>query len=415
MERRFFDLWVDVYVPGRWYLAEPATLAGEEIEDPWMFSAGRPVADPEPLRIPIFKPGRPLDIEFAGVGNTPVVNERVASVFREMAPGEVQLFPVEVEGQTGPYYILNVTREIRCIDDAACEEVQYFTQDDVRSDLAGQYRSVMGLRIDTSKVGAARVFRLWGYYIPIIVDESIKEALERTGISGGRFVEVTGPKAVTTDSNPLPETHESSELLRQVEAARKAAFRNLGELSEERITPIVPYGASWPSARQAWRIIRRPGGRTLCVSDGLSDPFHGSAEPTCGYGIELALETDEPVTDDGGWVLQLLRRVSDEVAEHEHLREALVKGTLSMEVPGKDMPEPLVTKDGRVGVLLGLEATTLPVSFPTPAGEVRLVSVKALLPKELALLLDHGKAELLRRLAKSGETHLSRSWRRSVV
>ncbi|WP_155893787.1 hypothetical protein [Cystobacter fuscus] len=78
--RRFFDLWIDVYVPGRWYLAEPATSSGEEIEDPWMFSAGRPVAAPGPLRIPIFKPGKPLDIEFAGVGNTPIVNERVASV-----------------------------------------------------------------------------------------------------------------------------------------------------------------------------------------------------------------------------------------------------------------------------------------------------------------------------------------------
>ncbi|WP_395833646.1 imm11 family protein [Cystobacter fuscus] len=415
MERRFFDLWVDVYVPGRWYLAEPATSSGEEIEDPWMFSAGRPVADPGPLRIPIFKPGKPLDIEFAGVGNTPVVNEQIASVFREMAPNDVQLFPVEVEGQADPYYILNVTREIRCIDDAACEEVQYFTQDDVRSDLAGQYRSVIGLRIDTSKVAEARVFRLWGYYHPIIVDVGIKEALERTGISGGRFVEVTGPKAVATGGNLLPETHKNPELLRQVESARKAAFRNLGEPSEESITPIVPHGDAWPSARQAWRIIRRPAGRTLCVSDGLSDPFHGSTEPSCGYGLELAIETDEPVPDDGGWTLLLLRRVSDEVAQHEHLSKALLEGVLSMEVPGKDMPEPLVTRDGRVGVLLGVEATTLPISFPTPAGDVRLVTVKALLPKELAFLLERGKVELLRRLAESGEPHLSRSWRKPVV
>ncbi|WNG22201.1 hypothetical protein F0U63_26535 [Cystobacter fuscus] len=336
-------------------------------------------------------------------------------MFREMAPNDVQLFPVEVEGQADPYYILNVTREIRCIDDAACEEVQYFTQDDVRSDLAGQYRSVIGLRIDTSKVAEARVFRLWGYYHPIIVDVGIKEALERTGISGGRFVEVTGPKAVATGGNLLPETHKNPELLRQVESARKAAFRNLGEPSEESITPIVPHGDAWPSARQAWRIIRRPAGRTLCVSDGLSDPFHGSTEPSCGYGLELAIETDEPVPDDGGWTLLLLRRVSDEVAQHEHLSKALLEGVLSMEVPGKDMPEPLVTRDGRVGVLLGVEATTLPISFPTPAGDVRLVTVKALLPKELAFLLERGKVELLRRLAESGEPHLSRSWRKPVV
>jgi len=46
------------------------------------------------------------------------------------------------------------------------------------------------LRIDKSKVGDARVFRLWGWHPPIIVDEEIKEALERTGIVGGLFDEV---------------------------------------------------------------------------------------------------------------------------------------------------------------------------------------------------------------------------------
>ena len=190
MARRFFDLKIDVNVPGRWYLAEPTNLAGEEVEDIWAFMQGRPVEITERLRIPIFRPGKPLDIEFAGAGQTPIISGRVASVFREMAPQDVQLFPVEVEGQSEPYFLLNVAREIRCIDDAAREAVQYFTKEDVRSDKAGQYRSVAGLRIDTSKVGDARVFRLWGYHVSIIVDGELKEALERVGIVGGRFDEV---------------------------------------------------------------------------------------------------------------------------------------------------------------------------------------------------------------------------------
>lgn len=48
----------------------------------------------------------------------------------------------------------------------------------------------MGLRIDTSKVGDARVFRTWGWHSPIIVDEEIKDALEANGIFGGKFEEV---------------------------------------------------------------------------------------------------------------------------------------------------------------------------------------------------------------------------------
>lgn len=191
MTKRYFDLRVDAYVRERWYLSEPTNLAGEEVDDIWAFIQGRPVEIAERLRIPIFRPGRPLDIDFAGAGQTPIVSARVASVFREIAANDVQLFPVEVEGQSEPYFLLNVAREVRCIDDAACREVQFFSADEeLHADRAGQYRSVIGLRIDKSKVVNERVFRLWGYHVALIVDAEIKEALERAGITGGRFEEV---------------------------------------------------------------------------------------------------------------------------------------------------------------------------------------------------------------------------------
>ncbi|CAM4378335.1 hypothetical protein G4177_29585 [Corallococcus sp. ZKHCc1 1396] len=187
MARRFFDLKIDVEVPGRWYLADPTELSGEEIDDIWRFTDGRPVEVRERMRFPLFKPGSPTDIEFAGAGQTPVVSARVASVFREMAPDDVQLFQVEVEGEAEPYFVLNVMQTRRCIDDAACEEARLWTPEDGRPELVGGYHVVSGLRIDTSKVGDARVFRLWGWHPPIIVDEEIKSALERVGIVGGRF------------------------------------------------------------------------------------------------------------------------------------------------------------------------------------------------------------------------------------
>ncbi|MCP3104750.1 hypothetical protein LZ198_38380 [Myxococcus sp. K15C18031901] len=188
--KRYFDLSIDVYVPGRWYLGAPVHQDGREIDDLWRFSAGRPVEVPGRLRIPIYRAGVPLDFSTAGPGQAPVVSERVASLLRELAPDDVQLFPVAVEGETQPFFLLNVAREIRCIDDEASEEVQYFTEADGLPDKVGRYRSVIGLRIDKSKVGAARVFRLWGNFIPIVVDEDIKDALEANGIRGGQFEEV---------------------------------------------------------------------------------------------------------------------------------------------------------------------------------------------------------------------------------
>jgi hypothetical protein len=190
MERHFFELTIDVGVPGRWYFKTPTTAKGQPVEDPWVFSRGKPIEPPGELLVPLSRQGQPLDFTSAGVGFTPIVSARVASVFRELAPKDVQLFPVQVEGQTGPYYLLIASRECRCIDDAACEEVRHWALEDGRLDRVGEYYVVSGLRIDKSKVGDARVFRLWGYHVALIVDGGIKEALERAGIVGGRFIEV---------------------------------------------------------------------------------------------------------------------------------------------------------------------------------------------------------------------------------
>lgn len=188
--RRFFRLDFDVDVPGRWYLREPTNLEGQEVSDIWAFIEGKPVDAPGPLRIPFSRPGNPLDFDKTTVAGTPIVSARVAAIFREMAPHNVQFFPVKIEGLVEPYHLLNVARTVRCIDDAACEEVQLYTPEDGYPERVGEYHSVSGLRIDKSKVGDARVFRLWGWHPPIIVDGDIKEALERAGIVGGRFDEV---------------------------------------------------------------------------------------------------------------------------------------------------------------------------------------------------------------------------------
>ncbi|WP_342747659.1 imm11 family protein [Melittangium boletus] len=367
------------------------------------------------LRVPVDQPGEPLDFSLADMGAVPVVSEKVATLLVQMAPNDVQLFPVDVD-TPGPYFVVNVIRLVKCIDDQASEEVRYWMPEHGRPDRVGTYSSVSGMRIDPKTVGDAKVFRTWGWHIALIIAEDIKDALERAGITGARFTEVTGPSPIS------PKERERNrrliELRKQTDAARGPFWRTLGRLDEEAIIPIV-VGGAWPARRQVWRIIHRAEGRTLLVTDGLSDFFVDRVEPSVGFGLELALETDEPLKDvEKSWPLLLLERVADEVAEHERVRERLRTGFLSMEVSGKDMPEPLVTREGRVGVLLGMESSELPRGFAMPAGEVRLVTVKVLLPTELAYLLAHGRTgrdELLRRFDQEGQGHLSRIWRSPVA
>lgn len=417
MPMRYFELLDDVDFPGRWELGDPTDENGREVSNPWMFRKGEPVDVEGRLKVPLDRSGIPLDFSTAGIGLAPVVHARMASILTQLASDDVQLFPVKVASESEPYFLVNVVRTVRCIDDEASEEVRYWKPEDGRPEKVGKYRAVSGMRIDPTKVGDAKVFRTWGWTVALIVSEDIKDALERAGVTGVKFSEVTGPSAIS------PEEREKNrkliELREQTDAAREAFWRSLGELDEESIIPIVVWG-SWPGQRQVWRIIRRPGGRTLLVTDGLSDSFVDRAEPSVGFGLELALETDEPLQEDieRSWPLLLLERVSDEVAEHERVRETVRTEPMSMEVSGRDMPEPLVTREGRVGVLLGLESSTLPRAFTLPAGEVRLVTLKALLPTELEYLLEHGAQgwdELLRRFAQEEHPHLSRVRRKPVV
>jgi len=61
--------------------------------------------------------------------------------------------------------------------------------EDGRPDRVGTYSSVSGGRIDSAKVGDAKVFRT-GVHVALLVSEEINQALERIGATGTKFKEV---------------------------------------------------------------------------------------------------------------------------------------------------------------------------------------------------------------------------------
>lgn len=189
MPKRYFDLLDDMTIRGRWLLGTPTDLQGREVEDPWAFTDGTPIADPGRLKLPIDVPGRALDFSQAAFA-APVVHARVASVLSELAPEEVQTLPVEIEGQPEPFFILVATKLIRCIDERASRHIEIWQPEDGRPEKVGKYRDVRGMRIDPSQVGDAKVFRTWGWPIVLVVREDIKDALERMGATGTEFEEV---------------------------------------------------------------------------------------------------------------------------------------------------------------------------------------------------------------------------------
>jgi hypothetical protein len=57
-------------------------------------------------------------------------------------------------------------------------------------DRIGDYRNVVGLKIDAAKVAGANIFRPWGWTGVLIVSERIKLALEEEDMVGPKFAEV---------------------------------------------------------------------------------------------------------------------------------------------------------------------------------------------------------------------------------
>lgn len=187
MPERFFELHDDVHVPRRWHLDTPIDSQGREVND-WEFKRGMPMSIEGRLSIPIEVTGSPLDFSEAGV-MVPVVHVKVASILMELAPDDVQLIPVDIEGQPDQYLILVATRLIRCIDEQA-SKVQFWRPEDGLPDMVGKYYAVDDLHIDKAKVGEAKVFRPEGWEVSLIVSGDIKEAIERIGATGARFEEV---------------------------------------------------------------------------------------------------------------------------------------------------------------------------------------------------------------------------------
>src|SRR5690349_5007720 len=125
---RYYKLSDDVAVPGRWELGKLSDERGDEVW-PALLMRGEPAEIEGRIRAPVKLAGQPLDFSQAAFG-IPIVHVRVESVFMELAKNDVQFFPVEIEGCSDQYRILNVTRVVKCIDDHASEEVRYWKPED---------------------------------------------------------------------------------------------------------------------------------------------------------------------------------------------------------------------------------------------------------------------------------------------
>lgn len=181
---KYFRLRDDVTIQGRWHLSGVVLATGVEP----LLDAGKLVRESGPLSGAVSHPGRVLGFTLTSF-NVPVVTSSVADAVHGVAASDVQCLPIEIAEQAG-MMVLNALRVVRCLDETRSEFIKW-TSHDHRAELAGQYRQVTRLALAPGTVPAdAHFFRVEGWLVALVVSEMVKEAMERVGCLGAKFVQL---------------------------------------------------------------------------------------------------------------------------------------------------------------------------------------------------------------------------------
>jgi len=182
---RYFELFDDIEVPGRWHLGE-VTSSGIARTD---LLRGVPIDVADALTTSITHPGRPLEFCLTSFG-IPVASEQLADAITSVAAADVQRLPLRISGCNG-YEVLNAMRSVACLDESQSDFMKWVPGDH-RADLIGQYRMVIKLVIDPMLVPEdAHTFRVTGWPVALLVSEVVKRVMEERGCLGGKFILVS--------------------------------------------------------------------------------------------------------------------------------------------------------------------------------------------------------------------------------
>lgn len=179
---RYFEVLDDVTRPNRWFVAEPRPQGSRTSIRGTDFIRGEPMDVEGSLAAAVRVHGEALDFTFADFG-VPVVRADIAQAIERVAPGDVQRIPVFISGQTESYEVLNVVGLVDCLDEER-SKVTYWTDADGIPELVGTYLSVIDPVIDPMRTENRAVFRMNGWFVPLIVNEPVARLLATsTGVT----------------------------------------------------------------------------------------------------------------------------------------------------------------------------------------------------------------------------------------
>lgn len=181
---RYFELLDDMTVPERWHLGSIHTSDGTEPRlrvGIW--------CEHNSLVTKVSHPGVELDFCLTSFA-VPVARRSLSETIEAVGDRDVQRLALSIPGHED-FEVVNVLRVVKCLDESR-SEVTKWSASDHRPDLAGQYRMVTRLRVLRDAIPSnAQVFRIEGWLVGLVVSQTVRESMEKSGCIGAKFVEVT--------------------------------------------------------------------------------------------------------------------------------------------------------------------------------------------------------------------------------
>jgi hypothetical protein len=172
----------------RWYLSVPE-FADQKGVPVGTFANGIEVPINSTISFTKNKEGDSLPFTISTFG-VPIVTEKVVSVIEHLITDCCQIIPVTIPDTNDPYFILNFTRQIDCINEEQTHTRRYTATNARIPERIGKYRDVSGMHLRTDIEYPYHAFRVAGWTVVLMVSEPLKELLETHARGGISFVEI---------------------------------------------------------------------------------------------------------------------------------------------------------------------------------------------------------------------------------
>lgn len=191
---KYFQVWPDMNVIGRWILGDVRHLNNWDLIKPpnWLMEPGH-------FQLDVTQQGHEMDYSFAGYACVTVVSDAFRTALAGLPEVDepyrsVVMESVSINGQEvgGSYFLLIVETRLDCIDELRSDFTRFEIEDAVRPDLAGEYSAFTKLVIDADRVAGHHIFRLEGFAGALVVSEEVKSRLDAAGVVGIEYDLVSG-------------------------------------------------------------------------------------------------------------------------------------------------------------------------------------------------------------------------------